>query len=369
MMRWVLVSALVLTGCHKSAPVAPRVLHLQIAAGPDLRRQPDWRGRIESRVRAASELFLPLNLELEAATVSEWEPDPNLAPERNRWRLAGFHSSGDWIELGFYGSAQPGSEPGLAVPFDSRALVFEIAGAPEAQQAAAIAHEVGHVLGAWHAPEGGSVMSLPPGKKLDPRAAAVIHAGRGVDLRQGASSLDANAVKQIQQVWTDAKIEPTTNPLYRFYTALGAEQFARGNRAGARQSFRSAVEFGPDVAKAHTDLGNAQLGTRDYLDAADEFRKAAKLDPHSTAAQTGLAAALIGAGQRSEGMQALASTVRLNPGDPSAHANLGVVLVSTPGRLDDGIAELREALRINPNLDSAKRSLDAALQAKSKGRK
>jgi hypothetical protein len=48
---------------------------------------------------------------------------------------------------------------------------------------------------------------------------------------------------------------------------------------------------------------------------------------------------------------------------------MGVVLVGTPGRLDDGIAELREALRISPNSESIKRSLDAALEARSKGRK
>ena len=43
-----------------------------------------------------------------------------------------------------------------------------------------------------------------------------------------------------------------------------------------------------------------------------------------------------------------------------------------PGRLDEGITELRESLRINPNgrnAEAIKRSLDLALDAKNKGKK
>ena len=367
-MRWALVCFLVLTGCHK-ATVPLRVLQLQVAVGPDLRRQPDWRDSVANRIRAASEILRPLNVRLEMSTASEWEPDPNQPTERNRWRLAGYRSSGDFVELGFYGSVQQGSEPGLAVPFDPRVIVSEIAGAPEQRQAEALAHEIGHIMGAWHAQEGGSVMSLPPGETFDPTAAAVIRAAHAIDFRLGAPSLDPEAVKQIQKVMTDSKSEPANNPLYRFYDGIGGEQFLRGDRVDAQENFENAVKYGPDVAKAHADLANSQLATREYLEAVDEFHKALKLDPHSAAAQSGLAAALIGSGRREEGMKELVNTVQMNPADPSAHANLGVVLVSTPGRLDDGIAELREALRINPNLASAKRSLDSALEAKSKGRK
>jgi len=365
-MRWVLVCALLLCGCHKTPP---RILHIQVAVGPDLRQQADWRDRVAGRIRAASAIFRPLNLQFEMAGASEWAPDPKLPPEMNRWMLGGFHTSGDWIALGLYGSAQPGAEPGLAVPFDARVLVYDIPGGNEERNAAAMAHELAHVLGAWHPPQSGSLMSLPPGSRVDDTALSCLRLTRALDLRQGAAGLDAETVTRLQKLWTASKADPSTNPFYRFYSSVGAEAYRRGVRPEAEEDFIKAASFGPDVARAHLDLANAEMTNREYLEAVDEYRKASKLDPRSSAAISGLAAALLGSGQRQEAVQALSKGLQMNPGDAAAHANMGVVLVGTPGRLDDGIAELREALRISPNSEQIKRSLDAALEARSKGRK
>jgi hypothetical protein len=209
-MRRVLVCVLLFCGCHKPAP--PRVLRVQVAAGPDLRQHADWRDRVGARIRAASELLQPANLQLEVAGASEWEPDPNLLPNMNRWRLAGDHSSGDWIEVGFFGSVQPGSEPGIAVPFDARVLVYEVAGAPEARQADALAHEIGHVFGAWHAQEAGTLMSLPPGEKLAEDSLWCWNVTRTTDFREGGAGLNPQTVEQLEKVWKASKAEPATHP-------------------------------------------------------------------------------------------------------------------------------------------------------------
>jgi tetratricopeptide (TPR) repeat protein len=211
-------------------------------------------------------------------------------------------------------------------------------------------------------------MSLPPGEKMDPTARSLLKVTREVDLSQGASAFSKDLTDRIQKAWMDAKADPATNPLYRFHSSMGTELFRRGSRVGAEENFIRAIKFGPDVAKAHIDLGGTQLANHEYADATDEFRKAVKLDGHSKAALSGLAAALVGSGHRDEAIQMLAQNVRLNPSDATAHSNMGVVLVGTPGRLDEGIAELREALRIDPNREPVKHALDAALEAKSKGK-
>jgi tetratricopeptide (TPR) repeat protein len=54
-------------------------------------------------------------------------------------------------------------------------------------------------------------------------------------------------------------------------------------------------------------------------------------------------------------------TVAKLPGNYFARANLGTVLLKTPGRLDDAIAQYEEALRLKPDLYSAHIGLGNAL--------
>jgi len=365
-MRRVVCCALLLAGCYRPPP---RVLHVQVAVGPELRRQTGWRNLVSARLRALSAIFEPLALRFEVANISEWEPDPKQSLEANRRILAGFHASGDWIELGFYGSRQADGEPGLAVAYDPRVLVFDDPGAGETQQAAGLAHEIAHLLGAWHAHSSGSLMSLPPGTELDRGTMSCLRLTRSVNLSRGPSGLDAATLQRLQELWTASKAEASTNPFYRFYTSRGLEAVARGLPSQAEEDFTKAEHFAPGLAIAHVDLGNVELAAHEFLAAADEMRKALALDPKSSGAMNGLAAVLVVTGHRGEAIEWLAKSVQLTPGDPRVHANMGVVLANTPGRIDDAIAELREALRLDPGNAAMRHSLDLALAARQQGRR
>ena len=100
------------------------------------------------------------------------------------------------------------------------------------------------------------------------------------------------------------------------------------------------------------ELGNAELANHEYLEATAELRKALQMTPGSNAAMSGLAAALLATGHRDEGLETLAKSAKMNPGDARARANYGIVLLGIPNRMDEGIAELREAVRIDPGNDS-----------------
>lgn len=358
--------ALLLEGCHTSVP--PRLLHIQVAAGPDIRQEAGWRDLVAGRVRVVSRIFEPLNIQCTLAGVSVWEPDTKLPLEVNRRALAGYHGGGDWIDVGIYGPGPAGNEPGLAVPFDSRVLVFEQPGASENQRAAALAHEIGHLLGAWHTHGADSVMDLPPGEKLDHATSTVLSLTRLLDLRQGPSSLTADAVARLQKLWTAAQGQPADNPFYRFYSSRGMEEIIEGSRVPAEEDFTKAEQFAPGLARSHLDLGNAELANRDYIEAVEELRRALALDVGSSDAMSGLAAALIATGHSDEGLQLLVKTVKMNPGDSKAHANMGGALLRLPGRVDEGIAELREAVRMDPGNAVFERSLEQALAARQQGR-
>jgi tetratricopeptide (TPR) repeat protein len=53
-------------------------------------------------------------------------------------------------------------------------------------------------------------------------------------------------------------------------------------------------------------------------------------------------------------------TLVRNPGSDMAHQNLGNLLLDTPGKLNDAIAEFEEALRIEPNIPEVHNSLGGA---------
>ena len=88
--------------------------------------------------------------------------------------MAGSQNDGSWIFLGFTVPPQGAVEPGIAVPFDARILMFDYPDRTEEENAANLAHELTHAFGAWHSSDPRSVMHLPPGTDFDPTAAACL---------------------------------------------------------------------------------------------------------------------------------------------------------------------------------------------------
>jgi Tfp pilus assembly protein PilF len=362
-MRRLLLLIVVLYGCRQPAS---RLLHVRVAADPAFRQRSGWREIITGRVRAVS---LP-GVRLELAGIEEWLPPAEQTVEQERRLLAGSRGEGNWIDLGIVESTGDGrGEPGLAVPFDPRLLVFDSPGQSESANTANLTHLLGHVFGAWDSPDPTSVMHLPPGKSWDSNAGGTLRLTGSIDLRQGIAGLDEKSRDRLQQLWASAHAPNDSNPLYRAYDAQGMELLDAGQRPLAVEALERAVRYGPKVAQAHAHLATAELGSRQISSALAEFRQAAAIDPQSSRALSGLAAALLASGQANEAISVLENAIVANPGDAALHANLGTVLVHAPGRIDEGIANLREAVRLDPALGSARRSLEAALESKAKGRK
>ena len=60
----------------------------------------------------------------------------------------------------------------------------------------------------------------------------------------------------------------------------------------------------------------------------------------------------------SDGLDVLRTAVAVEPDAPNPHNNLGIALAQA-GQLDAAIVEFREALRLDPRHDNARRNLDA----------
>ena len=313
-------------------------------------------------------MFGDFDIRLELTGVSEWTPEPGATSEEKRRGLAGGQSDGNWVLLGLTTPEAGAAEPGLVVPFDTRVLVFDLPDKNETENAANLAHELGHLFGAWHSPDEKSIMHLPPGPHFDRSALECIRLTRSMDTRRGIGGLAPGTVDGLARLWSASGADPETNPIFQFYASSGYELMSLGYLRAALEPLTRATGMSPGDSRTRYALAAAYMALRDHHSAADELRKVAELTPPSAPALNLLATALAKSGPAEDAVATLRKTTGSGPEDGPLHANMGIALARISGHLDEGIEELRQAVRINPNDGGAKMALDAALAAKGRGR-
>ena len=341
---------------------------MRVAGDPGFRQHTNWRDLAASRIQAVSHILdTDCNVRLELTGTSEWAPDAVTQEERRR-SLIGAQSDGNWLFLGFTGADPAAPEPGLVVPFDGRVLVFDDPTRSEPQNVANLAHLLGHMFGAWHSPDARSLMHLPPGTDFDPTALACLRAMRTFDTRTGARGLTTESQNELTRLWTEAKADPSTQPLFQYFAASGYELIGMGLLPQAVDSLARAIDFNPADIRIHYALATTDLLLSRYHAAAEEFGKLAELDPRSAPGLKNLARVLIESGPRQGAVASVRKASELMPENAALHANLGSVLAHINGHLDEAIEELRLAERLSPDDPNIKTVLQAALQAKTQGR-
>jgi len=171
----------------------------------------------------------------------------------------------------------------------------------------------------------------------------------------------------------------------------------RGKFAEATAEAEQSIHLAPDVAFTHYALASVMLERRDYNAAERAIDQAIQLDPHRAdyfgvlaairinrrewqaaveAAEAGLAidpehincnnlraVALVKLGRRDEAGATIASALARAPEDAFTHANQGWALLDQ-GQPQKAMEHFREALRLEPNLDWARRGIVEALKAR-----
>ena len=307
------------------------------------------------------------DIRLELAGIDEWIPDAVTAEGRRR-ALIGVQSDGNWLFLGFTGPDPTSPEPGVVVPFDNRVLVFDDPARAEPENTRNLAHLLGHMFGAWHSRDSKSVMHLPPGSDFDTTALSCIRATRTFDTRNGAKGLSPESETRLTALWAETKSTPVSNPLFQHFAANGEELMSMGLLPQAVDPLSRAIHLAPSDAQPHYALATTYMLLRRYQAAAVEFRKLTELDPNSAPALNDLANILVESHRPEGAMASLRKAADVAPRNASLHANIGMALALTSGHLNEGIEELRLALRLNPNDPVIKVALDGALAAKATGR-
>ncbi len=342
---------------------------MRASADPVFRERAHWSDLIASRVEALSRMCeLDFDMRLELIGVAEWTPETGATAEEKRRTLTGSQSDGNWVFLGFTGAETGAAEPGRVVPFDNRVLIFDYPAKSETENVANLVHEVGHLFGAWHSSDEKSIMHLPPGSQFDRAAVECIRLTRSMDMRRSVRDLSSATLDQLGKLWSDSKLPAGANPQCQFYAASGRELMSLGYPRYAVEPLTRAADMAPGEVRTHYSLAAVYLVLRNYHAAAGELRRVAEIDAQSAPALNSLAAVLAQPRQPGEAVASPLKTVELSAGSGALHANLGMELAGIAGHLDEGIDELRQALRMAPNDESVKAALDVALAAKNRGR-
>ncbi len=173
----------------------------------------------------------------------------------------------------------------------------------------------------------------------------------------------------------------------------------RGDRARAMHELQTAIQQKPDSVSSHFALGSVFEDENKLVNAEEQFRSALKIDPHFAPGAIRLSAVLITEGKPQAAVACLENAVKQLPPDQAepvqaalgiayaengeldkalatlkelvaaqpdsadAHFNLGLVYARTgqPRDEEGAVTEFREALRLDPGMDSARIALGRAL--------
>jgi Flp pilus assembly protein TadD len=146
---------------------------------------------------------------------------------------------------------------------------------------------------------------------------------------------------------------------------LGAVMLSRLNTQGAVTALRTAVAVQPGSVEAHSMLGLAldRLGIAG--EAATQYQAALKLQPDYAPARLNLANSQIKAGKFDDAIENLHQILAANPNDSAVKTRLSDAFTrrahkyAQAGQRDEAIADLKNALELDPSNETARKDLGA----------
>jgi len=138
--------------------------------------------------------------------------------------------------------------------------------------------------------------------------------------------------------------------------------FNKGDFDAALLQYLNVLQREPQVFDAMHGLGTCYEKIGDLTNAVDRFQKALQLQPENAVANASLGRVLFALHRVDESLTFYSKSVGEYPGNPDTQLQLGLLL-AMHGDHDAAALHIKEALRLNPNLQEAKEALNLLLQA------
>ena len=157
--------------------------------------------------------------------------------------------------------------------------------------------------------------------------------------------------KNEESLWIDC-IDKYPN-LFRPHHNLGRYYGDQNNNEKAIELYEKALTLRATNTKTekaitHFNLGSIYFRRKEFEKAKDYYLKALEIDPCCQGAHNNLAIILAATNKNYEEVHnELKKAIACEPASMKAHSNIGILLVKM-GRIDEGIGEIKKALKIDP---------------------
>ena len=186
-----------------------------------------------------------------------------------------------------------------------------------------------------------------------------------------------------------------TEPKAEIHSDLGFILHRQGDRPGAVEHYKKALDLDPNCASAHVNLAVAMVAEDEYGQAVDHYKEAVRVKP-TAETRNALGLILTRQGENGQATEQFREAIRDNPEyaasyanlagslalqgqfdeaafyyrkalakQPSAaiHNDLGTVLLAI-GKKEKAIGQFRKAIALDPNYAPAQENLEAAAAAR-----